>query len=167
MITAIVAYDENRVIGKDGKIPWNIPEDRKFFQQQTIGSALIMGRKTWESIPLKKRPLKGRFNLILSKTCRDHGVGYLFVDKMDTAIWWAKYVLRMDNIFIIGGAEIFKIALEKDLINRIIVSKIYGIHEGDAYFPEIKTANWEVHSPQKFKEFEVVEYVKSDEQGKI
>jgi len=160
MITAIVAHDENRVIGNKGQIPWDIPEDRRFFRDTTKESALIMGRKTWDSLPNK--PLEGRFNLILSNTCRDHGAGYLFVDDIHDAIWWAKYVLRLDNIFIIGGQKIYETALAKNLINRIIVSKVYGTHEGDAYFPSVEKhgVNWEVHPLQQFKEFEIIEYVK-------
>jgi len=162
MITAIVAHDENRVIGNKGQIPWDIPEDRRFFKKETMGGAVIMGRKTWASIPEDNRPLEGRFNLILSNTCRDHGAGYLFVDDIHDAIWWAKYVLRLDNIFIIGGQKIYETALAKNLINRIIVSKVYGTHEGDAYFPSVEKhgVNWEVHPLQQFKEFEIIEYVK-------
>ena len=104
MATIIVAYDEDRAIAKDGKIPWHIPEDLKHFKETTLNRAIIMGRKTWDSLPLKFRPLPNRMNIVLT---RQHHEVPLFYDPAEP--YWAS---SFEDAFrqavqIHGGKEVF------------------------------------------------------------
>jgi len=169
MITLLVAFDENRVIGNQGKIPWNIPEDFNLFREKTLGHSVIMGRKTWESLP--KRPLPNRVNMILSSRfclCPEEFVQTLnapetnspshCVEKLENAIQFLESICPEKQIFIIGGEQIYRAALENGFVDKIIVSKIHGIHEGDAFFPEIE--DWDCEKVTKHDQFDVMEMKK-------
>jgi dihydrofolate reductase len=160
MITIIVAYDENRVIGNKGKIPWKISEDMKFFKKTTVGSSCVMGRKTWDSLPDGYKPLPDRENVVVSsnavmlenewltKGCKNVD----FEDNLKDAISFTD-----KEIFIIGGEQIYKQALDQNLAHRVLASEIKGTHEGDAFFPELQAKFREVI--QEFDDFIVVEYI--------
>jgi dihydrofolate reductase len=101
----IVSADANGLIGKEGKLPWRIPEELKFFKETTMGSPVIMGRKTWESLP--KKPLPGRHNIVLSKSLPNfYDKGISVVDTWKKAFAISAYVeSQSDKIIIIGGAQ--------------------------------------------------------------
>lgn len=130
-VSIIAALSENRVIGKDNKLPWHIPEDLRWFKKVTAGHPLIMGRKTFDSIG---RPLPGRKNVIISRQ-RDYKVPEALVfHSLEDTIDKLK-ADREEEIFIIGGANIFKEALT--YTDRIYLTLIHKEFQGDVFFPEI------------------------------
>ena len=139
-ICLIAAMSENRVIGKDNKLPWNIPEDLKHFREVTQGHPVIMGRKTFESIG---RLLPKRMNIIVTRDASYKVEGATIVTSLDKAIEIAKNYeatpLRQGfegqrEIFIIGGGQIFELAIL--LADRLYLTIVHTKIEGDAYFPE-------------------------------
>lgn len=132
-ISLVVAMSENRVIGVDNHLPWHIPEDLKRFKKITSGHPIIMGRKTYESIG---RPLPNRTNIIISRNKDFRAEGTITCHSLEEAIKWASQASGNDEIFIIGGGEIFKQALP--IADRIYLTTVHWPYEGDAFFPEIK-----------------------------
>lgn len=133
MIAAIVAVDENWGIGRNGDLLINIPEDKKFFKERTNGSIVIMGRKTWDSLP--KKPLPNRKNYVISKS-QKHVNGVDFIS-MDSAI---ELIQNEDSdIFIIGGGQIYEKLLP--YCEKVFVTKIYKSFKSDTFFPNIEEDN--------------------------
>jgi dihydrofolate reductase len=137
VIALIVAVAENGVIGRDGKLPWRIPEDMKWFRERTAGRPLIMGRKTWESFP--KRPLPGRTNIVITRDASYKAEGAVVVTSLPAALDVA-YGEAPEEIMVIGGAEIYRAALP--LVRRIYLTSVHGEIEGDTLFPPIDRADW-------------------------
>ena len=129
MIKAIVAMAENRVIGNAGTIPWHLPEDFKFFKATTIGHAILMGRKTYESIG---KPLPGRENIVLSRTMPDTS-GVTVIHSLDDL----KEPTDGRDLFVIGGEEIYRLLLPR--IQELYVTKVPRTIEGDTRFPEFES----------------------------
>lgn len=141
-IAIIAALDQNRVIGKDNKIPWYISEDLKRFRALTIDHPVIMGRKTYESIG---RPLPHRDNIVLSTRLKDL-VGYQVAHTMEEAIAMARRFEHGD-IFIIGGAQIYQQALP--FSQRLYLTVIEGQFAGDAYFPDYSEFSKVIYAQQR------------------
>ena len=137
-VSALVAMSENRVIGRDGKLPWDIPEDLKFFRSMTRGHVMIMGRKTYESIG---RPLPNRISIIITRNKNYKVEGCFVVASLDEAMAIARSKEK-DEIFIIGGGEIFKLAMP--IIDKLYLTLVKTTIEGDAYFPDYAEFNNEV-----------------------
>ena len=169
MITILVAHDDSRVIGNKGTIPWKISEELQLFRKRTVNNFVVMGRKTWESLPM--RPLPGRVNAILSTTYSKHperlartlpnpfAVNQVLCFKtLENCLRFLKISSPQNEIFIIGGAQVYQEALDKDLVDKIIVSKIPGTHDGDIFFPEID--DWACKQTTEYDKFSVVEYRK-------
>lgn len=136
MITLIAAHDRNRAIGKEGGIPWHIPEDLAMFKRETLGGALIMGRRTWESLPVK--PLKNRLNIVVS---RDRGLAEHVVGSVEEAVALAQ-AEGYFRIYGIGGQGIYEAMLP--MAHRLLITEVDLAVEGaDAWFPEIGEG-WEV-----------------------
>jgi dihydrofolate reductase len=133
-ISIIVAVADNNVIGKDNKLIWHLPDDMKFFMEKTTGHCVITGRKNYESIPLKFRPLPNRTNIVVTNQQNYQAPGAIVVSSIEDAITKAKET-DDEEIFIIGGAEIYKQTL--NITDRIYLTKIYHTFDGDAFFPEI------------------------------
>jgi dihydrofolate reductase len=138
IIALIVAVAENGVIGRDGKLPWRIPEDMKWFRERTQGRPLIMGRKTWESFP--KRPLPGRTNIVVTRDKAYRAEGGVVVSSLDAALDVACGEAP-EEIMVIGGAEIYRAALP--FARRIYLTSVHGEIEGDTHFPAIDRAAWD------------------------
>lgn len=119
----------DRVIGKEGRLPWHFSSDLKHFKQTTMGSTLIMGRKTFESIG--KKPLPGRENFVLSRSSQKSENGAKFFTSLEEAIKNAP----TENIFIIGGETLFKETMKQ--VDGIYLTKIDALYEGDVFYPEI------------------------------
>lgn len=148
MIKIIVAYDENRGIGKDNKIPWHISEEFKFFKSTTIGECCVMGRKTWESLPVK--PLKNRCNIVISNTIQSLPDAFI-CSSLKEAI-----LKTGNNCFIIGGSKIYDEALKLNVVDEIYASEIKGKHYCDTYFPNLNLDDWnkvELYLNDKFNVF--------------
>lgn len=144
IFSIIVAMDANRGIGKDGKLSWQLPSDMRHFKEITISArpglhnAVIMGRKTWESIPERFRPLPQRLNVVLTQ---NHEIvlptGCLRCSTFQEA--WEKLGKdkQVDQVFVIGGASVYKQAIGLSGCQRIYVTRLQEIFECDAFFPEI------------------------------
>lgn len=176
MITILVAYDENRVMGNKGGIPWRISEDFKHFKRTTVGKPCIMGRKTWDSLPENFKPLPDRPNIIVTRnavsmenewylklTASKNTAPTFFEDTIEEAIDFAMVACPNKEIFVIGGAQIYQHVLEKRLADRVVASEIKGVHEGDTFFPNLPLEGMELVKAhkilQEFDDFKIVEYV--------
>jgi dihydrofolate reductase len=122
MLTAVVAMDPNRLIGRDGALPWHLPEDLAFFKKTTLGHPVLMGRKTFESIG---RPLPKRRNIVLT---RDRDWTHEGVDVIHNP---AEIPVMDEKIFVIGGAEIYRALTDR--IDEWLVSHVHNTHQGDTY----------------------------------
>ncbi len=143
MKAIIVAMDKNRVIGKDGKIPWHLPNDLKHFRELTMGHVIIMGRKTFESIG---KPLPGRVNVVLTRQKNYAPQGVVVHHSLEDAL---SVFADSPKVFIIGGAEIYREALP--LMDKLYVTEINAvIWQGDTYFPEIDNKIWSLLVNLKF-----------------
>lgn len=141
MLTSIiVAIAKNRVIGLDGGLPWHLPEDLKFFSKTTTGHCVLLGRKNFESIPEKYRPLPNRTNIVLTRQENFAPNGVVVVHDFASAIEHAKD-LGETELFIIGGAEIYGHFI--DLADRMYITEIDGTPEGDTLFPSFEESQWE------------------------
>lgn len=134
-VSIIVAYNNKRVIGKDGKLPWNNSEDMRHFSATTNGHAVIMGRKTWESIG--SNPLPNRNNYVVTSRAKTVLNGHLceqYVPTLEEAIKLASHFAKF--VFIIGGQQIYQYALDNKLVDRIIATELDNDIDGDTFFPE-------------------------------
>lgn len=133
IISIIAAIGKNRELGRDNKLLWHIPEDMKRFRTLTKGQTVIMGRKTYESLPSKFRPLPDRINIVISRDGNYHNKGIEVCTSIDAAIKKAKEYGR--GIFIIGGAQIYALAIEyADKLFLTQVDRSYP--DADAFFPD-------------------------------
>nr|WP_223593265.1 dihydrofolate reductase [Neobacillus bataviensis] len=142
MISFIVAMDENRVIGKDNQLPWHLPEDLKFFKRVTMGHPIAMGRKTHESIG---RVLPGRENIIITRQKEYESEGCTVFTSVEEFVKNCRE--QSDEIFVIGGAEIFKETFP--YADRLYITHIYENFAGDTFFPEFDLEQWELTSCEK------------------
>ena len=138
IVSLIVAVSENGVIGKDNDLIWHLPKDMRFFKETTMGHHVIMGRKNFESIPHKYSPLPNRTNVIITRQADYTAEGCVVVNSVETALEIAKQNGDKEP-FIIGGGQIYKIALENNLVDRIYLTKVHHSFEGDTFFPELNT----------------------------
>ncbi len=150
-ISLIVAASENNVIGRDGGLPWDLPDDLQFFKDKTSGHPIIMGRKNYESIG---RSLPGRTNIIITRQADYEAEGCTIVLSLDDALNISKEV-EDDEIFIIGGGEIYRQSIE--IADRIYLTRVHAKIEGDVYFPELGD-EWEEVSSVKHEADERHEY---------
>jgi dihydrofolate reductase len=146
IISLIVAASTNNVIGKNNQLLWNLPNDMKFFKNTTWGMPVIMGRKTYESLG---KPLPGRFNFVITRQ-RDWNTAdekAKVLPNLDQAIASAKQT-DCKEAFIIGGGQIFAESIS--FADKIYLTRVHAILEGDAYFPEINKEQWELGSNVDF-----------------
>ena len=147
-VSLIVAMDENGLIGAEGGMPWHLPNDLRHFKKTTLNKPILMGRLTHESIG---RALPGRENLILSRDCKYTAPGCRTVTSVDDA----QRLLhnQSEEIVIIGGAQIYALALP--LVQRMYLTRIHDVFEGDTWFPHFELEAWEqvssLHQPADAK----------------
>jgi dihydrofolate reductase len=142
MISFLVAMDQNRVIGKDNQLPWHLPEDLKYFKRMTMGHPIAMGRKTHESIG---RILPGRENIIITRNPEYKCEGCTVFSSIQDFV---NYCTDFENeIFVIGGAEIFKETFP--YVDRLYITYIHEAFEGDTFFPNFISSEWKLISSDK------------------
>lgn len=147
MISIIVAIAENNAIGKDNDLLWHISEDLKYFKRITLGSPIIMGRKTWESLPFK--PLPKRENIVISNN-KDYKLDNATVfHSLEEAV---QYVKKFENCFIIGGGMIYNTILP--FCDKLYITKVHKSFEADTFFPEIDSNQWELESESEIQKDE-------------
>ena len=150
MISLIVAYAHNNVIGNKGRIPWDIPDDREHFKQLTLGSIVVMGRRTFEEIYKKfGAGLPGRETIVISKTTNYEGANYRTAISLEKALELAKSLFPQKEIFICGGESVYKEAIESKLVNKMYITEIDADISGDAFFPEFDAADFEIKDKTK------------------
>ena len=143
MLSLIAALAKNRAIGKDNQLLWHLPEDMRHFRETTRGKPVIMGRKTWESLPDAFRPLPGRKNIVVSRNPAYQASGASLAGSLDEAI---KQAGEAAEIFIIGGAELYCQAMP--LADRLYLTELAQNFAGDAFFPEAPLNTWQEISRQ-------------------
>ena len=139
IISAIAAMSSNRVIGRDGDLPWHLPRDMKFFMNTTKGHHVIMGRKNYDSIPDKYKPLSNRTNIVVTRQKNFRAPGCIVVNSIDEGLQIAKENNERE-VFIIGGSEIYNQGFDK--ATRLYLTEILTQLEGDTYFPEFNKNQW-------------------------
>ncbi len=141
-IIIIAALAENRGIGKDNNLLWHLPADMKFFKEQTTGHVIITGRKNYESIPEKFRPLPDRINIVVTRDKNYVAPGAIIVHTIEEGIKMAQDK-NAEKCFIIGGGQIYKEVLEKNMAHEMIITRVDANLEADTFFPEIHEDKWE------------------------
>jgi dihydrofolate reductase len=141
MISLIVAASTNNVIGKDNQLLWSLPNDMKFFKNTTWAMPVLMGRKTYESLG---KPLPGRLNIVITRQKDWKAAGVTVVNSLEESIK-AAAAADYKEAFIIGGGEIFKESMQS-VADRIYVTRVDAVLEGDAFFPELDSKQWKMVS---------------------
>jgi dihydrofolate reductase len=142
MISLLLAMDRNRLIGKDNDLPWHLPADLAYFKRITMGHAIVMGRKTYESIG---RALPGRENIVLTRDPHFSAEGCRVIHSLDEIKKIEEE--QQGELFVIGGAELFNQVLS--ISDRLYITVIDEIFEGDTYFTEINENEWTLISSEK------------------
>ncbi len=141
VIAFVVAVARNGVIGRDGQLPWRLSTDLKLFRRLTMGKPIVMGRKTWETLP--KRPLDGRDNIVVTRDAAFRAEGAIVAHSVDDALRIARDLADargVDEVAVIGGAEIYRATLAA--AGRIYLTEVDALPEGDTQFPELDPAVW-------------------------
>lgn len=158
-IIIIAAIAQNGVIGRvDGEMPWHVKEEFQHFKETTLGSAVIMGRKTFETLG---KPLKGRENIIVTRN-KDFKVDFdetKLVHSLEESLRYCNSK-NYEKVFIIGGGEIYKQAIM--LADEMILSFMKFEAEGDVIFPEIKSDIWQCVSTEDREQFQIKRYIRKD-----
>lgn len=141
-VYSIAAIAENRAIGKDNDLIWSLPDDMKFFKETTLNKVVIMGRKNFESIPHKYRPLPKRINIVLTRKDDYQAEGALIYNSIEKALEFCKSEGHQ-HVFVIGGGQIYKLALEKDLVDIMYLTRVHESFDADSFYPEFDEAEWE------------------------
>ena len=163
-ISIIVAVSENLVIGKDNNLVWNLPTDTNFFKITTSGHHVIMGRRNYDSIPPKWRPLPNRTNIVVT---RQKGLvleGCQVVNSIEEGLTIAEQNGE-EEAFIIGGGQIYRQSM--NVVDKIYYTEVKAEVDGDTYFPEIDPDIWQEVSREKYSAnerdeyaFDIVEYIR-------
>lgn len=140
-LNLIYARARNGVIGIQGKLPWHLPEDLAHFKRTTLGCPVIMGRKTWDSLPPQFRPLPGRTNIVVTRQKDWHQTGVQPANTLPEALSICDQIKpAIEQAWVIGGAQIYAEALH--LAKRVVVTEIDADYEGDAFAPHL-SAEWQ------------------------
>lgn len=144
MITIIAAIGKNNELGKGNDLIWHLPADLKRFKKVTSGHHIIMGRNTFESIG---KPLPNRTTIIITRNIAYTKEGCLIVNSIEEAIELSK---NNSEVFIIGGAQIYKQAIESNLVDKLDITLVHENFEADVYFPKIDSSVWKEVSREDF-----------------
>jgi len=136
-IAYVVAMDENRLIGRNNDLPWRLPDDMAWFRRHTIGKPCLMGRKTYDSLPVRFRPLPGRLNIVVTRNADYEAPGAVVVHSVEDALRAAGEV---EEIIVVGGADLFRRLMP--VVDRLYLTRIHGAAEGDVFFPEYDPSVW-------------------------
>lgn len=139
IVSLIAAVSRNHVIGKDNGLPWNLPDDMKYFMQTTSRHHVIMGRKNYESIPEKFRPLPNRVNIVVTRNKDYNAPGCHVVHSLEDA-FAIPMRSEQEEVFVIGGAEIFRQSMP--YADRLYLTEIHADVDGDTLFPEFDRTEW-------------------------
>lgn len=167
-MTLLSAWDENRLIGKGSGLPWHIPQDLKVFKERTKGQVVIMGKKTYEGLPI--RPLPNRVNIVIMREQEFCGfempawkenTPFVVSYGVSDAVRMAQKLWPDREAFICGGRSIYEQALELDLVDQMLISQIPGEYGGDVYFPEFPWI-WNRTVIEEYDDFNVERWTKDE-----
>ena len=136
----IVAMDRVHGIGKNNDLMWHLPRDMKFFKSTTENQVVIMGRKNYDSIPQKYRPLSNRLNVIITRNKDFKAPDCMVFHSLEEALSYFKNDRR--KIFVIGGGEIYKMAIDKADLIEMFITHVNGEFNADTFFPEFDKSEW-------------------------
>ncbi len=145
-LALIAAVAKNNVIGINNKMPWHLPDDLRYFKAVTMGKAIIMGRKTFDSLG---RALPGRVNIVLTHNKHWHPEGVRVAHTLDDALALAKALDVGDEVMVIGGEQIYRQAIDR--ADRLYLTQVDQSFDGDAFFPDITAQQWQETSRQDFE----------------
>jgi dihydrofolate reductase len=141
IVSLVLAMSENRVIGRDGGLPWHLPKDLQHFKKLTVDHTVIMGRKTFDEI---KHPLANRRNVVVSRNPDFQPRGATVVPSLDEALALGA---TEREVFVIGGGEIFRLALPR--ADRLYLTVVHASVEGDTYFPSFDATAWALEEEER------------------
>lgn len=165
-VALIVAMDLDRGIGKNNDLMWHLPADMRFFKETTTGHIVVLGRKNYESIPERFRPLPNRENAVLTRNKSFEAPGCIVFHSLQECL---RHYENEEKrfVFIIGGGEIYKQALESDVIDEMYITHVNKHYDADTFFPEFDQQKWKkevilIHEKDEKNEsgFEIVKYFK-------
>lgn len=175
-ITAVVACDKQWSIAKNGQIPWHIADDLKHFKKTTMGQIVIMGRKTYETLPENLRPLPGRITVVLSTNKffvadysnppaeTSHHIRDSYGLPEALSYLETKGYTKGREIFIAGGAQIYEQAFELKIVDRVLMTLVHAVYRGDKYFPGLP-GFWNKKVLQRNPVFDIIEYTRIEEEA--
>lgn len=147
-ISIIAAMARNRIIGKDNRLPWRLPADLRFFKETTMGHTLVMGRKTYESL---QKFLEGRRIIVLTRDNNFQAGEAETAPSLEEAVALAG---DEEELFIAGGAEIYSLAISRDLVDTMYLTLVHDDFDGDTWFPEFPESDWKLVSRKDLKKDE-------------
>lgn len=137
-IAYVVAMDDNRLIGRNNDLPWRLPDDVRWFREKTMGKPCIMGRKTYDSLPERFRPLPGRLNIVVTRNTDYEAPGAVVVNSIEGALEAAG---ETEEVIIVGGADLFRRFMPQ--VNRLYLTRVHDAAEGDVFFPAYDIDEWQ------------------------
>lgn len=149
-VALIVAMDKDRGIGKNNDLMWHLPDDMNFFKETTRGQIVLMGRKNYESIPEKFRPLPGRENIVITRNKDYNAPDCHVVQSIDQAL----SLYNSDEsrtFFVIGGGEIYRLALEEGIVEEMYITHVDHSYGADTFFPQVDENDWEISTVSEHK----------------
>lgn len=144
-VSLIVAMDLERGIGKNNDLMWHLPDDMKFFKETTSGQIVVMGRKNFESIPERFRPLPNRQNVVLTRNSNYVAEGCEVFNSLDSCLESYKNEDER-TVFIIGGGEIYRLALEAGVVDEMFITHVNKKYEAETFFPDFDLKKWSVET---------------------
>lgn len=152
-VTLVAAVGANNVIGRDGDLPWRLPEDLRHFKALTLGHPMVMGRATFESIG---RPLPGRTTIVVTRQPDWSADGVETAPDLDAAL--ARAAELDDEVFLVGGGQVYAEALERGLVDLMVITRVAEAPDGDTYFPSIDWPSWNEVGRVPHIGFDIVTY---------
>jgi dihydrofolate reductase len=144
-VALIVAVDNENGIGKNNDLMWHLPDDMRFFKEKTTGHVVVMGRKNWDSIPAKFRPLPNRENAVLTRNLTFSESGCKVFNSLEEC--FSEYSTVSDKkVFIIGGGEVYKLALESGYVTEMFITHVHKSFGADTFFPPFSMEDWTIET---------------------
>jgi dihydrofolate reductase len=144
-VIIIVAMDQQRGIGKNNDLMWHLPNDMRFFKEQTSGHVVIMGRKNWDSIPERFRPLPHRENAVITRNKHLHAEGAVVFNDLQNALNTYRRSGR-ETVYIIGGGQIYEAVLSLGMVDEMYITFVHETFDADTFFPSFDQDKWNVET---------------------
>lgn len=167
-VALIVAMDSARGIGKNNDLMWHLPADMKFFKETTTGQIVVTGRKNYDSIPERFRPLPNRENAVLTRNAQYEAPGAIVFSSLEACLKHFEEE-KERSVFIIGGGQIYREAMDLGVVDELFITHVNHVYGADTFFPEFDESEWktEVLFEQEVDEkhavsFQVIKYIRKE-----